>query len=189
LPPVPISWIARSYLPQIQEHRRQTESDLWRAFEKARARISGAVFDALVEALRNEPGVQLDLLRMADFTRWAAAAESAFPCPPGTFLSAYKANRGEANQLVLEASIVATALIQFMEERERWVGTFAELLLALDTQATDASKKAKSWPRSPRALSADVRRVTPNLRALGLDIDIIRESHTRRRLVVIEKRS
>jgi len=58
-------------LPIIPEDKRRQESDLNRAFDKARPRILGALLDAAVCALRNQHTVELPLKpRMADFAVW-----------------------------------------------------------------------------------------------------------------------
>ena len=44
---------------------------------------------------------------MADFARWVTAAETSIGWPSGTFMAAYGGNQESANELALEASVVA----------------------------------------------------------------------------------
>jgi putative DNA primase/helicase len=49
--------------------------------------------------------------RMADFERWVTAAEPELGFKPGIFLRAYRKNQNSANELALEASPIADAII------------------------------------------------------------------------------
>jgi hypothetical protein len=162
-------------LPTIPESRRRTEEDHWRAFEEARPRILGALLDVVSAAMRNLPSVRLDgLPRMADFAKWVAAAESALGWERGAFLQAYRGNVKAANDLALEDSPVVAPLRQLIEHGP-WPpgaegGTCAALLEALTRQAGAKASGAKGWPRSPRGLSSQLRRLAPNLRRAGVEI-------------------
>ena len=74
----------------------------------------------------------LRMPRMADFARWATAAEPALGWPAGTFLRAYAGARESAVDLALEASPVAVEIRRFVDGRgvEVWEGTATELLAA-----------------------------------------------------------
>jgi hypothetical protein len=45
------------------------------------------------------------------------------------------------------------------------------LLAELEKVADDRTRHRKEWPGSPRKLSGDLRRLAPNLRAAGIDVD------------------
>jgi hypothetical protein len=151
-------------LPAIPEDRRRTEQEFWSAFEKAQPRILGALFDAVVVALRRIDGIKLDRMpRMADLARWVVAAEPALPWKPGDFLSAYERNRKTANYDVLESDPVAVALLGLVGFGI-WSGTATELLAALGLQTSDEARRQRSWPKTPRGLSSRLRRLAPNLR-------------------------
>ena len=66
--------------------------------------------------------------------------------------------------------MVGTLVQSFMVGRESWQGTSTELLAELEQAAEDAVRKRREWPKSPRKLSGDLRRVAPNLRRAGLDV-------------------
>ena len=67
------------------------------------------------------------------------------------------------------------------------MGTATDLLAKLDKCTTEKIRKSKVWPSTPRALSNRLRRLSPTLRAIGIDLDYEREGHTRRRLWTIRK--
>jgi hypothetical protein len=118
---------------------------------------------------------------MADFALWASAAESTLGWKPGTFLSAYEANRTSANDLVLDSSDVATLLRDSVGDE--WAGTASQLLMMLNEKVEDATRKRRDWPSSPQALSGLLRRLAPNLRVAGLELEFEREGHGRRRVI------
>jgi len=125
---------------------------------------------------------------MADLAAWVTAAEEALPWPCGGFMEAYAEGLEEANQVALESSSVYDSLWQLLEGcgRDGWVGTASELLVALRVAASAEAQNQKGWPRTPRALSGQLRRLAPNLRAVGVDISFGREQRAaRRRLITV----
>src|SRR5262249_37397344 len=76
-------------LQPIPEEHRRPEQELWTAFNAERARIMGALLDAVVEGLKRLPETRLEKLpRMADFALWATACETAL-WAAGAFWAAY----------------------------------------------------------------------------------------------------
>jgi hypothetical protein len=168
------------YLPRIGAYR--PEADFWADFEQVRPRILGALLDAVAGALKNLPTVRLARSpRMADFALWSTAAEKTMGLAPGAFMTAYDGNRADAHQLSLEASPISAPLREVAHEG--FSGTATELLDRLATIVSDDSTRAKSWPKSASALAGTLRRLAPNLRATGIEIDFDRTGS--RRLIVI----
>jgi hypothetical protein len=168
------------YLPAIPEDQRRPEADLWRDFDAKRPRILAALLDGVSEALRNVDDLKIDRLpRMADFAVWASAAAPKLGYDSKTFLEAYTGNRGDANELTLEASIV-TPFVKDLAEKE-WSGTATEMLKHFTEKADEATKRQKGWPSNGRALSNALRRIAPNLRAVGIEITFGRDTEDRKR--------
>src|SRR5262249_44934018 len=91
------------YLPPIVDTQRVTEERLIADLERIRPKVLGALFGAVSCALRDYESVSLNRWpRMADFARWAVAAESGLGLPGGAFLSAYGDNREDAARASLE---------------------------------------------------------------------------------------
>ena len=177
-------------LPPIGDDGRQEEAPLWAKFEQARAQLLGALLNAVSTALRDLDSVHLDRKpRMADFAVWAVAAEPAFGLHQPIFLSAYDANRAGGNSAALEASMVATPLIQFMGENDSWTGGMKDLLQKLTSLIGQDEGRNKYWPRSARGLRAALDRIGPNLRGVGLRVTYpaTADPATRRHSVKIEK--
>ncbi|MBI3329654.1 MAG: hypothetical protein HYZ81_23480 [Nitrospinae bacterium] len=160
------------YLPSIPDAERRPETDLWRDFEAQRPQILGALLDVVSKALANFHMVKLDKHpRMADFAVWVTAAEPGLGWEAGAFLNAYTANRQQANELALEAALIVPPLRDLLAAKgNAWQGTATELLHDLADQADERTRRAQGWPTNGRALSNTLRRVAPNLRAVGIDV-------------------
>ena len=172
-------------LPHIPEGERMDEATFWSEFEAQHPSLFGALLDVLVEVIRTLPRVRTSKLpRQADFARRGAAAAASLGWDAEVFSQAYKENRQVGHVGAIEGSAVARALTKFMDGREEWAGTATELLEALTASASGSGSKGKGWPTGPQALSNALRRVVPNLREAGLDVDFGRESGRKRSRVI-----
>jgi phage/plasmid primase-like uncharacterized protein len=175
-------------LEEVDEIHRRRKHELLREFEEVRPLILGALLDALACGLRRLPDIRLAKLpRLADFATWATACEPACSSYDGAFMAAFTRNREEAIRTVLEADVVATAVLQFTEIRESWEGTATELLSHLAAIVGEAATKKKTWPPAANALSGRLRRAAPFLRKRGIGIEWHRASDhaTERRCIFL----
>ena len=173
--------------PPIQANARREESRLWSEFETVKPLLLGTLFDAVACSLNNRNSIRLsELPRMADYAIAATAAEPAFGVRGGTFMAAYQRNRRQADQVALDASLVAQHLFD-SKFPSPFSGTWFELLDTLNQLANPTFRRHRAWPKTPRALSAELRRIQPNLAAVGFQVEFERETttRTRRRLVHI----
>ena len=172
-------------LEPITETKRRPEAELKAALEAERPRILGALLDGVVRGLNQFPHTKLEQLpRMADFAQWSTACETAF-WTDGTFKSAYRTNRDEAVDNVIDADPVASTIRTMMATASTWEGTAANLLVALLRVSGERDPKSKSWPQTPRALSSRLRRAVTSLRKIGIEVTFSREGHGRQRIVRI----
>jgi hypothetical protein len=116
---------------------------------------------------------------MADFATWVVACEPALDWESGTFLHAYERNQGEANQVSLDASPIG-ALIQEIARSEReWIGTPTALWQKLTEMADQKAQKQAGWPQNGKAVSGQLKRIAPNLRAQGVMVNRLRKAKER----------
>ena len=140
-------------LPTIPRTQRLPEGAFWGAFYQARPAILGALLDGLVGALARISSTRLETLpRMADFARWAVAAEAGLGWEVGSVLAAYEGNRGQAHELAVDATVIGPALLA-LADGEGFLGTASELLVQLADVAGEKATKSPEWPRHVRALS------------------------------------
>jgi hypothetical protein len=175
-------------LQPIAEAIRRDEKMLWADINAALPRMLGALLDGVSAALSRRGEVRLPVLpRMADFVRWAVAAEPALGLREGSFLEAYLGNRQAAIEASVEFNPVARAIRELA--LEEWQGTATELLDMLASRVPVQERDAKAWPRSGRGMSGALRRAAPGLRALGIDIQFGDRESTpaRRRLIRVRQ--
>jgi hypothetical protein len=166
------------YLSAIDEAKRKPEDEVWRAYYDKRPSILGALLDAVAMAMRKIDSTTLDgYPRMADFAKWVAAASDKLGMTAEDFLTAYRGNRAEAPELALEASLITPYIKELAENGI--TGTTTALLGQLNDKAPEDVHRRKEWPTTGRALSNALRRLAPNLRAVGVDVTFDRSSKAR----------
>jgi hypothetical protein len=160
-------------LERVAPENRKQEYVILEEFEKERPRIIGGIFDAVVKAMQIKPSVKLDMLpRMADFVVWGCAIAEALGYTQQQFLDAYYRNIRTQNDEVLQDSSVATAVLQFMNERDEWDGTpsqlFKELKVIAGEQGVDVEKE-KGFPRAANVLTRRLNDLKTNLADGGIE--------------------
>ena len=172
-------------LEKIAEDQRKAESQLWSEFEKVRPGIIGALLTAVSRGLRELPTTKLDKPpRMADFAIWVTACEPAI-WAKGTFAKAYRNNANKAVDGILDGDPVAVAIKTLMSMETEWESTASLLLVKLEQLAGDRAVRDKDWPKGPRALSNHLKRITPPLRTIGIEVKRLREGGTGDRMIRI----
>ena len=73
--------------------------------------------------------------------------------------------------MAIESSPVAGPLLGLIESTAESTGTASELLAALDAKADDRTRRLHGWPKGARALAGIVKRLAPNLRRTGIEVD------------------
>jgi hypothetical protein len=174
-------------LRAIPDDKHQRERVFWKKFERDRPHILGALLDAVAHGLRELPNVKLDgYRRMADFAEWGTACEGAL-WEAGTFVRAYESNRARAAEDVIEADLVASAIVRFMAEQPKWNGETDVLLESLNSQCTESQRNDRHWPKASNALSSRLTRAKGTLRNVGIKVRRGRDPKTNRRTWHIEK--
>lgn len=170
-------------LEPISEEQRRTEGEIWSHFEAHRPVMTGALFSIVSSILSELPQVQVKKLpRLADFAKWVTAAEKCLEWEPGSFIEAFNKNRTEAVEDALEGSLVAQALLNLMQVGAERALSAQELLDELNRRRPD--KESSMWPKSPRGLSNELRRLAPGLRQIGFVIEFKKRRAKRREIYI-----
>lgn len=163
-------------LERIDPKSRKDEETIWKEFEAKKPFILGAIFDVLAGAMKLQPDVKPgDLPRMADFAKWGCAIARMLGQTDEAFLTAYRENIEQQNDVAIRENIVASTIQSFMSTRDLWEGTMTELLTELTNQA-DQEKvdvKARAWPKGAQALSRAINVAKVNLAEVGIEIETI----------------
>ena len=107
--------------------------------------------------------------RMADFQLLGEAVAQAQGHPPGYFTSIYGSSASEGIDRSLEVYGVSNAIQVFMADQKDgvWEGTVLALKWALEFLP---GVEKSNWPKSPRGLSGQLKRLAPGLRQRGIQI-------------------
>lgn len=172
-------------VPEIASQDRLTETDGWTHYETYRCEMLDALLRCVVRAIRDSAGLVLsDLPRMADAYRFLIAAEPATGFAPGSFAEAIRENRARAAMAVLEASRVASFVLELVKHDKPFEGTATDLLFALGSLATDELPyDSRRVPSTPQHLSNELRRLSPDLAAQGVSITFA-TPHTGKKITI-----
>lgn len=174
------------HLPVISGAKRKREVELASRFAEIRPRLLAILFDAISMALRERDRFALDeQLRMADAWHWVSAAAPALGWERGAIVDAFKRNQIASNEVVLEDSIIASGIRSLAEIG--WYGTATDLLGKLkDLHGQD--DQGIQWPKNPKRLSDELRRLSPAFRGIGIELNFSKEGGDRsRRMIDIKK--
>ena len=166
-----IDRVIHADMPTILAEARRDDADTSAAWERDRPKVFGALLDLFSAALAILPSVKLThKQRMADFERFGEAVARALGFEPGDFQRDYAELVRAGIDRALESNAVAQVLDKYFEDRItpwNWQGTAGQLYDLLNTQhVPDRS----TWPRSPKGLADQLRRIAPAYRAKGIEI-------------------
>lgn len=155
-------------LPPI--NNRLQSKDVDQAFTFAYPELVGALLDQFVKALQFLDDVKIpdqDKPRMLDFANLGEAVFQANGFASGEFLSRYKSMRQNGVSRTIDASSIGSAVMTFMDEHPNgWSGQLVSLLPQLNRYRPIGDP---NWPKSPKGLGDELRRLSPAIRTLGFD--------------------
>lgn len=156
--------------PLIPPDQRRDEQTIEAAWALDYPIVFSGVLDLFSASLAILPDVKLETkYRMADFQILGEAVAQAMGHPEGHFTDIYGASVVDGAGRSMETYGVANALQALMADRQLkpWEGTVQALKSALEAlHNIDRS----NWPKSPRGLAGQIKRITPGLRRIGIEI-------------------
>jgi hypothetical protein len=171
-------------LEHIPEHKKRLLSELQASFERTRSLILGRLLTIVAYGLRNLPHTQLGKYpRMADYAHWVTACETA-EWEAGTFARAHAANKASLAAASLEADVVATLVVDMLNDGHGWSGTAKDLLVQLNNRASDQQKRDRHWPKTPRGMTSRLRRASEILREQGWAVEFTRATPADRTRII-----
>lgn len=161
--------------------------------EKAMPKLLGAVFTVLCQAMvKVHDAPKREWPRMGTFAKWTWAVAETLDgyCGDDAIIALEKiadSQHGEA----MDANPIAQAVALFMKGKKAWSGTATELLGIFERRSfkaiirvqeydtIDTLRQSSYWPKDARALSVSLKKVMPDLKALGIDTEFFRENNQR----------
>ena len=156
------------WLPPIKDANKKRDAELDLAFEKDLPAILGGLFDLFSATLRELPNVDIkEPPRMIDFSYLGEAILKSAG-EEVSFNTLYKTNRSKSLISSLESSPAALAVLEMAKSlKSMWTGTFKSLKAQIETHH---HQEGEGWPKSPKGLSAVLRRMLPALREAGVTV-------------------
>ena len=177
-------------LPTIPADARRDDADTYAGWERDQSKVFAGLLDLFSAALAILPTVKLtQKQRMADYERLGEAVARAMGFAAGEFQQQYAELVRAGIDRALESNAVAQALDRYIAERVlplNWQGTAGQLYDLLNTHSIP---DRSSWPRSPKGLSDQLRRIAPAYRAKGIDITHLGHSREGARWRIARPRS
>ena len=172
-------------LPVVEDRREKATIET--EFDRLHPALLGALLDLFASALAILPSITIERdrrPRLIEFAKLGCAVAVAMGGTAETFLSEFEAMRVESIGRTIEASPVAVALLEFLEDRpdregERTAKQWYESLTRPDG--------AEAWPRSPKGFSDALRRAAPALRTLGISVSRPRKSNGNKVISITRK--
>ena len=156
------------HLEPIPRNRRQTEQSLWSQFDVMKPQLLGTLLDLLVRVLTT-PDLDVQLERMAEYTQIGAKVAVALGMSANVFINAYRTNRDESSFSALESSAIGPVLLRQVHKQPVNCPIKA-LLFELNKAADQHEVRHPEWPRTPKALGNELRRLAPNFDRIGISV-------------------
>jgi len=157
---------------------RQSSSRQWENFEADLPQILGGLLDVAAKALEILPSMSLppaDRPRLVEYVLLGMAVAKSAGKNPDSFLTRFKELRAETVGRTLDASPVASAIMEFVEASPQ--GITAPVKDILHRLEHHKPVGAEFWPRSPKGLGDALRRAAPALRQMGVECKSIGKMH------------
>lgn len=160
-------------LPSISSAKRQDEQALEADWQQDRGKIFTGLLNLFSLSLRTLPSVKIDdsqKKRLIDFQRLGEAACLAMGKKAGHFSERFDVAQGEGVLRGLETYGISNAIQVLLSGRkgQKWEGTYLSLLGDLnDLPGVDRSH----WPKSPRGLASQLKRIAPGMRRIGISVE------------------
>jgi len=163
------------HLQQMKPTERMPEELFWEEFNQLKPTLFGAVLDAVAAALNNKKSVEnIEYPRMADFTRFSAAAASGLPWKAEDFLAAYAGNINSIGNAQLEGDPVVAVIAFMMKEDRELILSATEVFNFMEAQQwiSEKIRKSDAWPKTVNSLKSRLTRVSTFLAAQGIEMNL-----------------
>lgn len=176
-------------LPTIAAGKRQDEQTMESAWLRDYPAIFTGLLTLFAETLEMLPKVEIPegmQKRMLDYQRLGEAVCMALGGKAGEFSQRLDSMHGDSLARGLESYGVAVGIqiLAARPEGREWEGTYLQLLTELNRMPEiDRS----NWPRSPRHLSGQVKRIAPGLRRAGVRIEAAGRGRTGAKVRIVRE--
>jgi len=146
-------------------------TDLWKLYKQHHASLIGALLNIFSESLSRLKYIELpqaDRPRLAEFAKLGMAIAETMGKTKEEFLTQFNASRQESIARTIDASPVASALIEWFQDSNRTTTVLPVKELFAQIERKKPSN-TDSWPRSAKGFGDALRRIAPALRYVGIE--------------------
>lgn len=146
-------------------------TDLWNQYKLSHAGLLGSLLSIFSESLSRLKHIELpqaDRPRLAEFAKLGMAVAETMGKTGQEFLTQFNASRQEAIARTIDASPVASALIEWFDDSNRRTTVLPVKQLFLQVERK-RPQNTDSWPRSAKGFADALRRIAPALRSVGIE--------------------
>ncbi len=136
-------------------------------WETSHPQLLGALLTCLSHSLAVTPIERVNH-RISGLSAIAMAVDDALNLEAGTTKAAIERNRREAQEDLIDASPVASAIMRLLERCRQFTGTVKEFLIELEKAEDESTKKSRAWPATPQALRSHLARLQSVLKSQGI---------------------
>jgi hypothetical protein len=145
-------------------------TDLWKGFSASHEFFLGALLDIFAAALAILPKMKLapqNRPRLIEFALLGMAVAEAMGKDSMEFMSQFQASRQESISRTIDASPVATAVVEWCQSNPFGSRcTAKEFMSKMDKYKPQHNE---AWPRTPKGFADALRRAAPALRQIGIE--------------------
>ncbi|AIF83285.1 hypothetical protein NTE_01213 [Candidatus Nitrososphaera evergladensis SR1] len=169
--------------------KRKSDEEIDNRVRELMPELLGYLFDTLVKYLQEKEkgGIKLSKeFRMKDFAEACEIISRKIGYAEDVFTNAYSRIVDLQTELAIESNPVAQVITLLMENNKNVEDTPTKLKNRLDGIAETSGINVKDktlWPQNLKAMSLKIKESAPNLRKLGIEVQIDRSSARRRILI------
>lgn len=150
--------------------QRVESNELKHIYSDNHSQMLGALSDIFANSLTILPSIDLpksSCPRLIEFVKLGMAISEVMGCSSNDFIEAFNLNRTEAIARTIEASPVASAIIE-MGDNKGALPLTMPLKYLLPRLEKFSPPGSDSWPKTPKGLGDALRRAAPALRQMGI---------------------
>lgn len=179
-------------LKPISGEERKTEEKINSILEKIKPGVLGYCLKAAARAIKIKSDKDEASCRMADFAVWGSAIAEAIGEKREKFLETFQLNYDNQDEIVIEASPLAQAIIQLIVEKNpAGITATAETILSelngINNTHHFAEKNDRAWPANSRILGRKFFELIPLLEKIGLKITYTRRAERFKSIIPTDK--
>jgi hypothetical protein len=153
----------------------KSQKELDQIFQECAPHCYAYLVSCVQEALKNKV-IDAPFLDLADFCEWVAKAHPVFFLDGRSFVETLKTNREQTAVEILETNIVASFIVNKVEEEGEWETTASDLL----REIRELYPHEKDIPLTPEKMSREIKKIASDLEAFGVKVDTTRTYNSRK---------